>query len=86
MIITRHPTLSEKVSAPRLLPCLAFELDTSQSISTLLGAGMPGNKYEFLSVLAMTVSMSNSDAVRARAKHHPNVIDIFFNLVAHYIF
>ena len=73
MIKLRHPTLSEKINAPKILHSLNFTLDPSKNIETLLDAGMPGNQYEFLSVLAMTISMSNSDAVRATAKHHPNV-------------
>ena len=72
-LIYRHPTLSEKLSAPKVLPCLEFTLDESQSLNVLLDAAMPGNTYEFLSVIAMTISMSNSDAVRLRAKQHPNV-------------
>ena len=42
---------------------------------------MPGNKYEFLSVIGMTVSMSNSVAVRVKAKHHSNVREIIFFLM-----
>ena len=69
----RHPTLSEKHNAPKLLPTLSFDLDLNQDLGILLDASMPGNRYEFLSVLAMTISMSNSDAVRMTAKQHPNV-------------
>ena len=77
LFTNRHPSLSKKPLAPKLLPSLTFELDPTHDISTLLGAYMPGNQYQFLSVLAMTISMSNSDAVRTKAKHHPNVRNIF---------
>ena len=69
----RHPSLSDKLKATRILPRLDFKLDPSNSLELLLDAAMPGNNYEFLSVVGMTISMSNSDAVRVKAKHHPNV-------------
>ena len=69
----RHPSLSDKVSAPRLLTALDFQLDSTHSLDLVLGAAMPGNRYEFLSVGAMTLSMGNSDAVRLTTKQHPNV-------------
>ena len=72
-ILLRHPSLSDKVSAPRLLTALDFELDSTHSLDLVLGAAMPGNRYEFLSVGAMTLSMGNSDAVRLTTKQHPNV-------------
>ena len=76
----RHPTLSEKPNAPRLLPSLSFELDLDQNIGVLLDASMPGNRYEFLSVVAMTISMSNSDAVREAAKQSKANVNISLDL------
>ena len=65
--------MSEKWNTPKVLQSLNFKLDESQDIGVLLDAAMPGNKYQFLSVLGMTISMSNSDAVRFFSKQHPNV-------------
>ena len=56
-----------------MLNGLDFTLDQTHNIRILLEAAMPGNKYKFLAVLAMTILMSNSDAVRYVAKQHPNV-------------
>ena len=56
-----------------MLNGLDFTLDQTHNIEILLEAAMPGNKYEFLSILAMTILMSNSDSVRYLAKQHPNV-------------
>ena len=71
--------MSEKWNAPKVLQSLNFKLDESQDIGVLLDAAMPGNKYQFLSVLGMTISMSNSDAVRFFSKQHPNVSGQCFN-------
>ena len=69
----RHPTLSEKLIAPKVLQALNFKLDENEDIRVLLDAAMPGNKYEFLSVVGMTISMGNSDLVTHKTKQHSNV-------------
>ena len=71
IILSRHPTLSDKISTPKVLTALNFELDSTHSLELVLGAAMPGNRYEFLSIGAMTLSMGNSDAVRLTTKQHP---------------
>ena len=64
LIHSRHPSLSDKISSPKVLTALNFQLDPTHSLELVLGAAMPGNRYEFLSIGAMTLSMGNSDAVR----------------------
>ena len=69
----RHPTLSDKFNAPKLLTGLNFQLDATQNLDSLLAAHMPGNLDQFIGIMAMIISSSNSDAVRLVAKHHPCV-------------
>lgn len=80
-----HPTLSEKINAPKLLPILSFKLDETQNLDDLLAAHMPGNLDQFIGVAAMIISSSNSDAVRLVAKHHPcvsfRIILIYFTIL-----
>ena len=64
------------MNAPKVLQALSFSLDESEDIGVLLDAAMPGNKYEFLSVVGMTISMSNSDLVRHKTKQHSNVCPV----------
>ena len=70
--VVSHGNLEIKVEKTFRHPNFSLE-DMSNNIAVLLDAAMPGNHYQFLSVLAMTISMSNSDAVRKTTKHHPNV-------------
>ena len=74
IVFPRHPTLSEKLSAPQILYGLPIEVDETKDLSLVLSAAMPGYRNEFLSVGAMTLSMGNSDIVKGKVKQHANVI------------
>ena len=51
----RHPTLSDKFNAPKLLNGLNFQLDATQNLNSLLAANMPDNLDQFIGVIAMII-------------------------------
>ena len=73
------PWLSDKLSSVEvLLEPLEFLPARSNSLGDLLRAHTPGNFWQFVWVMAATISSAMAVIIRFKCKQHPSVSRLFF--------